>query len=465
MRMPGLYVRALGAGAIAVVACVLLMLGFGGTVFWGGVRRMADLMQPIDEQQLARDCEADPHHYLWDNGRGLRAWPVDPQTLEPWQDGVIDVPPTLALRLQLGEERPVALGDGETWGGAMLIRRPEAPACQVVLAVWDPQPDLRRSFQSRLLLLLLVVASIALLATGLLVLRPLFRSIRALDAASRDVGTPAYTGSLKVDPSLDAVVTALDDAHARILDEHTRLEANNRALERHLADVAHDLRTPLAALQLRLEQLSVHGLSAEGVASDALRGALQDVTTLGLLTENLALASQLDAGALPRPAAGEVVDLGAVVDRIGDRFRALGQQVGIDVVHVRPDPPVWVRAATVHLEQLLANLVNNALTSNGPGGHVAIVLTCDDDQFTLAVEDDGPGIPPDLRAEVLHRGVRKRSEHPEGAAAGETPGEGLGLSIVVQLTQHLGWSFTLEDPPSDSGLVAAIRGQIEPDPT
>jgi signal transduction histidine kinase len=454
LRLPGLYARSVAAVVLSVVACLLLMTLFGGTLSWILLRRMVDIVAPLETTDLER-CDADPSAFLWENGRGLQAWAIDPETLAPYRHDVRPVPPSLVARVRLGEERPVAIGDGATWGGAMVTRHPAHDACQLMFVTWAPQPGIRDSFRFRLLILLVVVALLSLTTTGFLVLRPLFHSIRVLDGASRRVGTTGYTSPSDIDRSLVAVATALDDAHARILAEQAQLEAHNRALERHLADVAHDLRTPLAALQLRLEQL------ADETASDALRGALQDVTTLGLLTENLALSSQMEAGALPaRAAAASTVDLSGVVERVAARFAALGSRVGVEVVHIRPDQPVQVEGAMVHVEQLLANLVNNAVRYNQHGGHVAIVLTADADRFTLVVEDDGPGIPASDRRAMLERGVRGRSEHPDGAAAGETPGEGLGLSIVVRLAPHLGWTFAFEDPKEGPGLRAVLSGPV-----
>lgn len=375
------------------------LLGMGalvlGPAVWWSVGKTAAVFQAVPDEALEA-CDADPRRWHYRSDRGVEAWALgEGGVLHP--DGP-KLPPTLALRLAAGESEPVMAGRAEA---GMLVMRREG-ACSTVLVRWPMDGSIRRNVA----LLFALVLGVAVLGTGLLgwalVLRPLLAHVEALDHASRSIGRASYR-SVTVDEELQAVADALDEAHERVVDERERLE-------RHLADVAHDLRSPLTALQLRLERL------ANG-DREALAGALADVAYLDVLTDNLALTAQ--GGAL-RPVEG-TADATAVAQRVVDRFAVLGRRLGIEVLAAVPDDPVLVPGPSVYLEQILGNLVHNAVRHHDGEGTVVVVVE-PDEPVRIEVCDDGPGSPDALP--------------PTRAEPGQT--HGLGLSIVRQLTVHLG---------------------------
>ncbi|MCA9566504.1 MAG: HAMP domain-containing histidine kinase [Myxococcales bacterium] len=383
-----------------------------GPLTWLTLAGSAHLFQAVPDEALVA-CDTDPAHWAYRTDRGLEAWALDPVTHTPLHAGAPEVPGLLALRLAAGEDQPVVVGRREG-GGALVVRR-EGP-CASVMVLWPIPLGTYRLVGRTVALVILLTLVLAGLAGWLGVLRPLLASVLELDRASRAVGRDDYRPA-RVQPDLDAVREALDDAHARVLDDRDRLVRERETLERHIADVAHDLRTPIAALQLRLERL------ADGDGS-ALPGALADVGYLGLLTENLATAGQLRAGL--RELDGEV-DVAAVAQRVVDRFAGLGRRRGVEVIAALPDGPVVVPGLPVYVEQILANLVHNAVRHHDGEGTVVVVVE-PGERVRIEVADDGPGRPEDL---------------PDARAAAGSA-HGLGLSIVRELVATLGWTLSVE---------------------
>jgi signal transduction histidine kinase len=111
--------------------------------------------------------------------------------------------------------------------------------------------------------------------------------------------------------------------------------------------------------------------------------------------------------------------------------------------------PVVVPGARDELHRLVLNLIENAVRHTPPGTHIHASLTRDNGDATLVVEDDGPGIPPELGEHVFERFVRSGRD---GAA-----GSGLGLSIVRAVAQSHGGSVTLEPSTSGRGARFVVR--------
>ena len=251
---------------------------------------------------------------------------------------------------------------------------------------------------------------------------------------------------------IGAIAVALDGAHERMLDDAARLDARSTELEEHLANVAHDLRTPIASLQLSLGRAIDLPVGAE--QSELLSASLADVMYITGLVENLRLASKLEHGASFGQAQ---VDLTEVADRVQARFSLLGDHSGIEVAVGRPDDSVLALCEPALAEQVLSNLVHNALVHGEPGGHVSIVLEASAGEFRLSVRDDGPGVPPaelPLLAERTFRSDRARQRDPRGA--------GLGLAIVREVCRRVDWSLTLE-PEEPRGLRVTIAGKTVAD--
>jgi two-component system sensor histidine kinase TctE len=210
-----------------------------------------------------------------------------------------------------------------------------------------------------------------------------------------------------------------------------------------VADTAHQLRTPIAGLLGNLELLMKEPAAAP------LQSRLQ---ALHAGMENLARsANQLLALARADPSTSfteqfDTVDLKALAGRIveGNVDRALkaGLDLGVEAgtVAVRGNPRL--------LEDLLGNLVDNAIHYTPSGGHVTVRTGLRDGRPLLEVEDDGPGIPEDQRSKVRERFYRIPGSAGQGC--------GLGLAIVSEIAEAHGAQFTLESGPAGTGTRARV---------
>jgi signal transduction histidine kinase len=255
-------------------------------------------------------------------------------------------------------------------------------------------------------------------------------------------------GSVEVG-TLFATLTAIVLGIMLLVPPVERLQRRSAALQRHLADVAHDLKTPISSLQLGLEE----ALAAphETRTRELLTQALGDVVYLGALTSNLRMASEMSEGWNPG-VEGIAVNLGDVVDRVVMRARLFARHKHIAVESAVPDAPLFAQCDPVAIEQALSNIVENAITHGHGGQHVAVLLERSEAQFRLTVVDDGPGVPPSA---LPHLGTR--TFRADEARQRDPRGSGLGLAIASEVCRRCGWrlSFAHEQP---QGLRVTIVG-------
>lgn len=214
------------------------------------------------------------------------------------------------------------------------------------------------------------------------------------------------------------------------------------------APEAHDLRTPLASLQLTLEHAA--NRADDPSTKELLASALNDVVYLAALTNNLRLASQFRDGWDPQ-SDSPGADLKDVAERVVTRTSIFAKQRGIALEAAFPDGPVFVHCHPVAAEQTVSNIVENAVIYGHKGGHVAVVLDQETRGFRLRISDDGPGVPP---AELPRLGQRtfRSTESRER----DPRGSGLGLAISAEVCRRCGWTlqFVAETP-------VGLRVQIE----
>lgn len=287
-------------------------------------------------------------------------------------------------------------------------------------------------------------ALIVALFAQLFAINPLLVRIRQVRRSARSVGSDDFAHTSDgIGDALSEIADVLDQSNARIVADREELLARQQALERHLAEVAHDLRTPLASLLLALQEVR-----AEVGPQPALHRALGDAAYVTALIDNLHEATRLRRGA--DVTAGEA-DLGLIVERLGARFGALGQSRDISVAVAPPERPVRVRCAPSFAERALANLIHNAIDHGRAGGNVAVLLEPGGDDFTLTVMDDGPGVPEDALADLSAATFRTDMARQRST--------GLGLAITNEVARRAGWTirYSRLEP---SGLQVQITGPL-----
>jgi two-component system OmpR family sensor kinase len=208
---------------------------------------------------------------------------------------------------------------------------------------------------------------------------------------------------------------------------------------RFVADASHELRTPLTSVLANLELLAE---SLDGDQGEAARSALRSSQRMRRLVADLLLLARTDVGrVVPR----ESCDLAKIV------VEAAGELGPVSANHeiVLDVHPAVVDAARDELHRLTINLLENALRHTPAGTEVRVTTSVADGEATLVVEDDGPGVPPELAANLFERFVR---------GAGDRGGSfGLGLAIVKAVAETHGGTVTLEPTPTGAGARFAVR--------
>jgi signal transduction histidine kinase len=233
-----------------------------------------------------------------------------------------------------------------------------------------------------------------------------------------------------------------------------RLGAALGGQRRFIADAAHELRTPVAALRLQLELLRQADESTRQQALDELAGGIARAERL---TEQLLAVARIE------PDGAELhvtrINLAELVRSTVTSFSIQAERAGIDLGADAPRE-VSVKGDLDQLSILLNNLVENALRYTPAGGVVDVIARQVEDGALLIVQDDGPGIPEHERARVFERFYRC-ADTP--GAPRNASGSGLGLAIVRSIVQRHGANVRLTEGPGNRGLQVQIALGLAPD--
>jgi signal transduction histidine kinase len=303
----------------------------------------------------------------------------------------------------------------------------------------------------RLFLLLGVIggAGLALLA-GLMVAKRAMSPIAELTTTARTIERTRDPDQRIASPEADDEVAEL----ARTLDGMLRAlgaarDEQSAMLQRQrefVADASHELRTPLTSVLANLEFLAE---TLQGDQADAASSALRSSRRMRRLVQDLLLLARADA---QRVAPHEPLDLGRVVVEAAAELEPVadGHAISVDAPHA------VVEGARDELHRLVLNLMENAVKHTPRGTAVRAAVTQSDGRVLVTVEDDGPGIPGDLRDRVFERFVR---------GSGDRGGSfGLGLSIVRAVAESHGGTVELADTNGHPGtrFVVSLPAVREP---
>jgi two-component system OmpR family sensor kinase len=305
--------------------------------------------------------------------------------------------------------------------------------------------SLARELSLRMLLpvLLLIPVLGAVLAwvsrRGLAPIEHTSRRVQERDAGRLD---PLPTGDVPTElrPLVDALNALL-----------ARLAASMDAQHAFLADAAHELRSPVAALALQA-QLAERAQHAEtrGAAFADLR---EGIARTGRMIEQLLNLERLQRGGRVEPAGP--VDVARLAREVVSAFAARADTLGLDL-GVEAAPSVVVSGAEAELRSLIANLVDNALRYAPRGSEVTVSVRSRDDSVELEVLDSGPGIPADHRARVFERFQRIPGD--------ATHGSGVGLHIVSKIVERHRGTIELADAHPDEPLPGLLVRVLLPMP-
>ena len=219
----------------------------------------------------------------------------------------------------------------------------------------------------------------------------------------------------------------------------TRLKQLERTREEFVANVSHELRTPLSLIKGYVETLLEGAKDNPEVATKFLQTIERNAQRLDLLIQDLLAISALESGRIQLDL--QPVNLCPLADKVLADFKKTADAKGVRLVNDLPD--LTATADANRLEQVLANLVDNAVKYGRAEGSVTLGgKRADDGKVEVFVQDDGPGIP----AESLDR-VFERFYRVDKARSREQGGTGLGLSIVKHIVQSHGGKVWVKSEP------------------
>ena len=328
----------------------------------------------------------------------------------------------------------------DTVVGTVLLARSTKSLNHEILALW---------------VILGSVAAVAMIAAALLAFglaRWVSRPLKGLDAAARrladgDLAIRAKVGSGP--PELRRLGTTFNTMAGRL----EALVHGNRAV---IADVSHQLRTPLAALRLRLDLLAADTSHSDPETAHELAGALDELARLSRLVDGLLTVARAE-NVVPVPTTVDVAEVAServvawhpvaddrsivlIATAVG-AGSGLGSALGVGR---SAGAPVLAWIGEGHLEQILDNLIANALEALGPGNMVRLTTSATAGGVQITVADNGPGMSAEDRERAFLR-----------FTTSSLNGTGLGLAIVHRLATSNGGTARLDETPG-GGLTVTL---------
>jgi two-component system, OmpR family, sensor kinase len=273
------------------------------------------------------------------------------------------------------------------------------------------------------------------------VARAMSRAVQEIgrEAAVQDEHTIAELPLERVPEEIQPLVMSFNSLLTRLRDAF----ANQR---RFVQDAAHELRTPITAVALQLENVRCD--MPPGACAQSLAQLEAGVSRAQRLVDQMLKLSRHEA---PAAEPHGQVDLHAQLHESINALIALADQRSIDLGLVAPEgsTPATLRCSVGDLRSVVDNLIENALRYTPEGGVVDVRLLSDQGRPVVEVVDTGPGVPPDLLARVFDRFFR--------VPGSPARGSGLGLAIAQAAAQRCGLRIRLRNRDDRSGLIARVE--------
>jgi len=276
------------------------------------------------------------------------------------------------------------------------------------------------------------VAATLLLGTlgGLWLSAEFLRRIDSMTVTARRLMAGDWSGRIPLSPA-DDDLTSLARTFNRLFDRIEKLLIANRQVS---ADIAHDLRKPLAAMLRRLDAARAGDASPEAVRA-GIEGAIADIGGVLETFDALLRIGQIEAGA--RRAAFRPLDLAEVAREVVEAYEPAAEAEGKTLV-ARLEEPLPMSGDRELLVQMIANLLDNALRHTQAGVRIEVSGQRTARGVSLAVADDGPGVAPAELTAIFQPLYRAE-------AARTSPGTGLGLSLVAAIAELHGFECGASD--------------------
>lgn len=225
-----------------------------------------------------------------------------------------------------------------------------------------------------------------------------------------------------------------------------RLEMSTQALQQFTADASHELRTPLTVLKGEI-QIALRKRRGVEEYHELLESNLEEVNRLIQLAEALLTLSRFEQQSSAGQLLSGETELNELAEQIAERWREPAQQQKVELVLERPSQPLWTAVHPRYIEQVLYNLLDNALRVSPPDSRLCLGVSASGDTVCLAVSDQGPGIAPEHQQRVFERFFQV-----DAARTGNHSHFGIGLSLCkamigvhggrIELSSELGQGST-----------------------
>jgi signal transduction histidine kinase len=371
--------------------------------------------------------------------------------LQPIKDFLADAPAPI-----LGDD-PVSARGRKVFSAALLMHATEPPG-YVYVVLQGSAYDMAAAMAGRTGVLQIALWSIGLVTPlGLLaglaafrqVTRPivrLTRDVQALESAAAqqrpEQELATETPGTRVRDEIAILRRAFERLAGANARQWQRLNQQDQQRREWVANISHDLRTPLASMQGYLETVLMQSAAlSEAEREQYLRTALAQSQRLSRLAQELLELAHLELGTV-KP----TLERFSMVELVQDVMQKLALSASSRQQRLVPlfgSASLDVVADIGMMERVMTNLLDNAIRHTPPGGEIAVRMQALGDHARVEVADRGPGIPADLRPLLFTHAAAQRPGREGG---------GLGLAIVRQILQLHGSDITLSDGPSDGAV-------------
>lgn len=310
----------------------------------------------------------------------------------------------------------------------------------ILVVFWAVQRMLIEKSEVYFLVGMTLLASFIGAAVSIFLLSPVFSSLKHLKKQAQNIAGKDFSTEIETKGPLEfqELGQAFNDMSRNLQDTFQSLDESEREKRMMIAQLSHDIKTPITSIQVTVEGI------LDGVIKEEER--LHYLTTIGRQTERLnKLVDELDVltlNAQPQDIADEEVEevfLDRLLIESMSEFQLQIEREERDVyIQVLPES-AKIKSHYDKLSRILVNLLNNAFKYSEPGTRIEVLAQLTEQELTISVKDEGQGILPEDLGKIFNRLYRV-----ETSRNMKTGGHGLGLAIARELAHQLGGEITAE---------------------
>ena len=310
----------------------------------------------------------------------------------------------------------------------------------ILVVFWAIQRMLIDKSEVYFLVGMTLIASFIGAAVSIFLLSPVFSSLKHLKKQAHKIASKDFSTEIETKGPLEfqELGQAFNDMSRNLQDTFQSLDESEREKRMMIAQLSHDIKTPITSIQVTVEGI------LDGVIKEEER--LHYLTTIGRQTERLnKLVDELDVltlNAQPQDIADEEVEevfLDRLLIESMSEFQLQIEREERDVyIQVLPES-AKIKSHYDKLSRILVNLLNNAFKYSDPGTRIEVLAQLTEQELTISVKDEGQGILPEDLEKIF-----KRLYRVETSRNMKTGGHGLGLAIAQELAHQLGGEITAE---------------------